>query len=42
MGVARCLSTYIALKFDIFMRVNLTWADGQTSDYDMGKKIHQW
>lgn len=24
------------------MRVNLTWADGQTRDYDMGKKIHQW
>jgi len=34
--------TYIALNFDIFMRVNLTWADGQTRDYDMGKKIHQW
>jgi len=24
------------------MRVNLTWADGQTRDYDKGKKIHQW
>jgi len=24
------------------MRVNLTWADGQTRDYDTRKKIHQW